>query len=177
MWVEMVAPRASTAVTQNGTKVEANPDARRVPPRPLEYEPDTTDWLGKWRLAANAQNDYKIDREAQQSQRSYTGIDTGGALLQDQAITESMGGIYNRSQEHLGTSDAMVIRTRRRLIAAAVSLRDDGLIPPGVDNPSIYETRSGGAILPVTADWLEATKSLRQAFVQHEVERLVTPVS
>jgi len=176
MWVEMVAPRASAAVTQSGTKVEANPDARRVPPRPLEYEPDTTGWLGKWRLAANAANDYKVDREAQHSQRSYTGIDTGGALLQDQAITESMGGIYDRSHEHLGTSDAMVIRTRRRLINAATALRDDGIIPPGVDNPAIYETRSGGAILPVSADWLDATASLRKAFLQHDVEKLVTPV-
>jgi len=176
MWVEMVAPRASAAVTQSGTKVEANPDARRVPPRPLEYEPDTTGWLGKWRLAANAANDYKIDREAQHAQRSYTGIDTGGALLQDQAITESMGGIYDRSHEHLGTSDAMVIRTRRRLINAATALRDDGIIPPGVDNPAIYETRSGGAILPVSADWLDATASLRKAFLQHDVEKLVTPV-
>jgi hypothetical protein len=87
-----------------------------------------------------------------------------------------MGGIYDRSHEHLGTSDAMVIRTRRRLINAATALRDDGIIPPGVDNPAIYETRSGGAILPVSADWLDATASLRKAFLQHDVEKLVTPV-
>jgi hypothetical protein len=88
-----------------------------------------------------------------------------------------MGTIYNRSQEHLGTSDAMVIRTRRRLINAAVALRDEGVLPPGIEKPSMYEVRSGGAILPVAADWLDATASLRRAFVQHETERLVTPVS
>ena len=33
-------------------------------------------------------------------------------------MTGSMGPIYDRSQEHLGTTDAMVIRVRRRLIAA-----------------------------------------------------------
>jgi hypothetical protein len=52
--------------------------------------------------------------------QSYTGID--GIHLQDQAITESMGAIVDRSQEHLGSSDAMIIRTRRRLIRAAIDL-------------------------------------------------------
>ena len=32
-------------------------------------------------------------------------------------MTTSMGKIYDRSLEHLGTTDAMVIRVRRRLIA------------------------------------------------------------
>jgi phthalate 4,5-dioxygenase oxygenase subunit len=31
----------------------------------------------------------------------------------------------------------------------------------------VYGVRSGGAILPEGADWLEATKELRQAFVSH----------
>jgi phthalate 4,5-dioxygenase len=177
MWVEMVAPRATNAVTPSGTPVDPTPQGSRVPPRPLEYAPDSTGWLGRWRLAANAANDYQIDREAQHSRQSYTGIDTGGALLQDQAITESMGAIYDRSREHLGTSDAMVIRTRRRLINAASSLRDQAKLPPGIDDPDIYRVRSGGVILPVSADWLNATRELRQAFVNHTPQRLVRPVS
>jgi len=75
-----------------------------------------------------------------------------------------MGPIYDRTQEHLGSSDAMVIRTRRRAINAARALRDEGVVPPGVDSPAVYRCRSGGAILPRGADWLEATKELRQAF-------------
>ena len=51
--------------------------------------PNTTDWLGRWRMAANAGNDWGIDRAAQQSNTIYSGID--GIHLQDQAITESMG--------------------------------------------------------------------------------------
>ena len=100
-----------------------------------EYLPDTTDWLGKFRLVQNQSNDYLIDREAQRTQ-SYTGIP--GIHQQDQAITESMGPIYDRTHEHLGTSDAMVIRTRRRVINAAKALRDTGDVPPGVDDPTIY---------------------------------------
>ena len=116
-----------------------------------------------------------LDREAQLSGRSYIGIDKGGALLQDQAVTESMGPVYDRSREHLGTSDSMVIRTRRRVIAAALALRDHGIAPPGVDNPEVYLTRSGGAIIPRSADWLEATRERRKALVQHPPEVLASP--
>ena len=45
------------------------------------------------------------------------------------AVTETMGPIYDRTQERLGSTDAMIIRTRRRLISAATALRDGCLIP------------------------------------------------
>jgi hypothetical protein len=112
-------------------------------------------------LQDNALNDYGIDREVQRTQ-SYTGID--GIHLQDQAITESMSAIVDRSQEHLGSSDIMVIRTRRRLMRAALDLQD-GTVPPGVDHPEYYRQRSGGIVLPRSADWIAATTHLRQAFV------------
>jgi hypothetical protein len=136
------------------------------------YLENTTEWLGRWRLANNEDNDYGIDRVKQRAGKdngvegSYTGID--GIHLQDQAITESMGGIYERTQEHLGTSDAMVIKTRRRIIAAAKALRDHGTRPPGADDPTVYRVRSGGTILPRNVDWLEATAALREAFVDHD---------
>jgi hypothetical protein len=82
-----------------------------------------------------------------------------------------MGPIYDRSQEHLGTSDAMVIRTRRRVINAARALRDSATVPPGVDDPTVYRHRSGGVILPREANWLEATKGLRRAFAEAPAEQ------
>jgi hypothetical protein len=124
----------------------------------LEFLPDTTDWLGKFRLTQNKGNDYLIDRAAQRTE-SFTGI--AGIHQQDQAVTESMGPIYDRRQEHLASSDAMVIRTRRRALAAARALRDEGVVPPGVDAPAVYRCRSGGVILPRDAAWLEATQELR----------------
>lgn len=42
-----------------------------------------------------------------------------------------------------------------------------GTVPPGVDDPTAYRVRSGGVFLPEGADWIEATKELRKAFVQH----------
>jgi phenylpropionate dioxygenase-like ring-hydroxylating dioxygenase large terminal subunit len=127
--------------------------------------PNSTDWYGRFRLEANASNDYKIDRDKQRRKEDYTGIP--GIHTQDQAITESMGTIYDRGQERLGTSDVMVIRVRRRLMDAARALAERGVTPPGVDNPEVYGVRSGGAFLPKSADWIQATAELRKAFVAH----------
>ena len=140
-----------------------------------EYRPATADWLGKFRLVANKANDYLLDREAQRNLVSFTGINGGvnGIFLEDQAITESMGQIYDRSREHLGTSDSMIIRTRRRLINAARAFREVGITPPGVDNPEVFAVRSGGVLLPTGVDWWEGTKELRKAFVEHKVEGAV----
>jgi hypothetical protein len=129
-----------------------------------EYLPNTSDWLGRWRYAQNGANDYLIDRDLQRT-ASYTGI--VGANQQDQGITESMGALSDRTQEHLGTSDLMIARTRQRLLRAMKALRDNGTTPPGVDDPEIYRVRSGGALLPRDADWLEATAKRRMAFVDH----------
>jgi phthalate 4,5-dioxygenase len=129
-----------------------------------ETLPDTSDWYGRFRCVANANNDYLIDRKAQQA-ISYTGI--GSIFLQDQAVTESMGPVYDRTNERLGSSDAMVIRTRKRLIDAAKALRDTGKVPPGVDDPGVYAVRSGGVVLPRDADWIDATRELRKAWAEH----------
>jgi hypothetical protein len=127
--------------------------------------PRGSDWHGRFRMAANSGNDYEIDRGKQRRNEEYTGIK--GIHLQDQAITESMGPVYDRGQEHLASSDAMIIQTRRRLLAAARELAEKGTIPPGVDYPAAYQVRAGGTFLASDAEWLEATRDLRRAFVQH----------
>ncbi|HLG70850.1 MAG TPA: Rieske 2Fe-2S domain-containing protein [Chloroflexota bacterium] len=135
--------------------------------------PRSSDWYGRFRMAANAGNDYEIDRDKQRRNEEYTGIK--GIHLQDQAITESMGAIYDRSQEHLASSDAMIIQTRRRLLNAARELEEKGAVPPGVDDPAAYHVRAGGTFLPRDAEWLEATRELRRAFVTHpEIDTAVS---
>src|SRR5579864_6854461 len=131
-------------------------------------QPNTTDWFGRFRPVQQPENDYLLDREAQRSRTGFNGF-TGitGVGMQDAAMTTSMGRIYDRSQEHLGTTDAMVIRVRRRLIAAVQAHMKYGTVPPGVDDPTVYRVRSGGVFLPPDADWVDATRELRQAFVEH----------
>ena len=80
---------------------------------------------------ANIHNDYRVDYELQKELT--IGIPFLGNL-QDRAMTETMGPIYDRTQEHLGTTDAMVIFVRRRLIEAARALRDQGALPANVDD-------------------------------------------
>jgi phthalate 4,5-dioxygenase oxygenase subunit len=127
-----------------------------------EYLPNTSGWHGRFNISQNYENDFLIDREAQKNWLSYTGI--SGGRQQDMAMTESMGAIYDRSHEHLGTSDQMIIRTRRAFINAAKALRDSGTLPPAVDQPQLYHQRSGQVILPKTADWWADTVDLRSRF-------------
>jgi hypothetical protein len=130
-----------------------------------EQQPRTTDWFGRFRLVSDAANDYRIDRGVQRRMEDYTGI--AGIHTQDQAVTESMGAIFDRSNEHLGSSDAMVIRVRRRLMDAARELAETGKVPFSAEHPEVYRQRSGGVILPQTTDWVEATRELRKAYVEH----------
>jgi len=107
-----------------------------------DFLPNTTDWLGRWRLAANASNDWHIDRAAQRDNVIYSGIDS--IHLQDQAVTESMGAILDHTFEHLAPSDQMITRTRRRLLMAARALRDKRVRPPGVENVEVFRDARGG---------------------------------
>src|SRR5205085_7168914 len=116
--------------------------------------PNTTDWMGRWRMADNAANDWGMDRAAQRSNAIYSGID--GIHLQDQAITESMGPITDHAFEHLAPSDQMITRTRRRLLMAARALRDNNVLPPGVDDAEVFRgARSGYFVSDDKAPWRE----------------------
>jgi phthalate 4,5-dioxygenase oxygenase subunit len=104
----------------------------------------------KWWPVARPENDFLLDREVQKTM-NYTGIPT--VRLQDGAMTASMGKIMDRTREHLGTTDTMIIQTRRRLINAARALRDQGTVPPGVEDANVYSARSASAVLPANVDW------------------------
>jgi len=78
-------------------------------------------------------------------------------------MTETMGPIYDRSQEHLGTTDAMVIFARKLLLDAAKALRDQGAVPANVDDASLYRVRPASVILPEGESWLAATEKARQS--------------
>ena len=118
-----------------------------------EYLPMSSRPHGRWFLQADRTNDYMIDREVQRTQ-TFSGIPY--VALQDQAVTESMGAVYTRSREHLGTSDAMIIRTRRRLIGIAKAWRDHRLAPPGATDPAMFKVRSAAVYLPRDIEWVTA---------------------
>jgi phenylpropionate dioxygenase-like ring-hydroxylating dioxygenase large terminal subunit len=132
-----------------------------------DFLPTTTDWLGRWRLKANRENDYLIDREEQARGLSFSGIQ--GIGQQDQAMVESMEGadegIVDRGFENLAASDRMIAVTRRRLIAAAQAHQKDGTSPPTVDRPELTRGARGGSFIAAqSVDWLDAyAEELRKA--------------
>ncbi len=121
------------------------------------YLPNTTDWLGRWRLKENRANDYLIDRERQRNE-CYTGMDT--FVLQDQMITESMGEIVDRTMEHLAPSDVMITRVRRCLVRAAQDYAKDKTLPANATDASHFASVRGGFFVEKSnVDWTEAYKS------------------
>jgi phthalate 4,5-dioxygenase oxygenase subunit len=98
---------------------------------------------GSYQTAANKSNDYLIDRHKQRTV-NYSGMES--VPIEDTAMMESMGPIYDRTQEHLGTSDVAVISTRRRIIDAARQLTE-GLEPYAAAHPELYRRRSAVKLL------------------------------
>jgi phthalate 4,5-dioxygenase len=109
------------------------------------YEPNSTDWYGRWRCEDRAHNDWGIDRDSQRERRQYTGI--ANITMQDQAVTESMGPITDHSFEHLAPTDQMVARTRRRLLLAARAWNEKQEKPPGAEQPNVFMGARAGSFL------------------------------
>jgi len=164
-WVPMDDDHMMFFYMGTRSRVASRTDSQAPAARGLAMRENSTDWYGRHRLLQDAGNDYLIDRAAQRELRSYTGIE--GVPVQDGAVTESMGSLLNRMDEHLGSSDMMVIRVRRRLMEAARAFISDKVTPPGVDDPEVYRVRSGGVILPETTDWLEGIADLLPAYREH----------
>ena len=123
--------------------------------RPMEYMARTDDWMGRWRPVRNRSNDYMIDRGMQQRGESYSGVT--GVPLQDQMIQESMGPIIDRTLEHLGSSDRMVMITRRAMLDAIRDYGESGKLPKVLAEPELAKHARGGDVLvPKGVDWLDA---------------------
>ncbi|HEY3058639.1 MAG TPA: aromatic ring-hydroxylating dioxygenase subunit alpha [Chloroflexota bacterium] len=99
----------------------------------------------------NKDNNYLLDRALQRSGRSYTGI--RGIREEDLAVQESMGVIFDRTIEHLGSSDLGVIATRRRLLDAVNVLAEQHQLPYEAQHPESYRVRSAAVVLPRHIPW------------------------
>ena len=124
------------------------------------YLPATSDPRTRYYTRANIHNDYLRDHAL--AKDLMLGIPFL-VNLQDRAMTETMGPIYDRTQEHLATTDAMVIFARRRLLDAARALRGGGVVPANVDDANLYRIRPASVVLPDGESWIEATEKARQS--------------
>ncbi len=97
---------------------------------------------GTFHTLMNAGNDYGIDRDMQHT-KNFTGI--WGVRDQDLAVVESMGGVYDRTKERLGTADTAIIAARRMLIRYARELQQ-GKEPYAASHGEAYRVRGLGLI-------------------------------
>jgi hypothetical protein len=108
---------------------------------------------GTFRPAANKDNDYLMDREAQRLGVTYSGVE--GIAMQDASLQESMGPIVDRTKENLVSTDNGIIMARHRLLKAVRAFKDKGITPPGVD-PAHHRVRSAAVVLPVDQSYIDA---------------------
>ena len=104
-----------------------------------------------FKLIANKRNEYLLDREKQKTTNS-AGIE--GFATQDACVSESMGPITDRTQEHLGASDEYVIALRKFLLRAVRDFQK-GIDPPGLAwDPAMNNfsaANCSSASLPISA--------------------------
>jgi phthalate 4,5-dioxygenase oxygenase subunit len=107
---------------------------------------------GTFRPVINKDNDYMIDRAAQKSGRTYSGV--SGIAMQDASVQESMGPIQDRTKENLVSTDNAIIMARHRLRQAALALQK-GVAPPGLAT-DCHRVRSATFVLPIGVPFAQA---------------------
>ena len=104
---------------------------------------------GTYFLKSNKTNDYNIDRQMQKT-KNFTGI--VGINTQDMAVQEGMGGIVDRSKEHLGTTDKAII-VMRQMLLEAVDAVEAGGSPRAVDPAVSRSIRPYDDVVKPGVDW------------------------
>jgi phenylpropionate dioxygenase-like ring-hydroxylating dioxygenase large terminal subunit len=123
-----------------GINPPTRPDLAQRParnPGMLRELTDPTQGLipGTFRHIRNKDNDYLIDREMQRTY-NYAGM-PAYSPVQDKCVTESMGELYDRTQERLGVADTAIIHWRR-LMLRLVRQFQQGLEPAVLHEPSRF---------------------------------------
>ena len=108
------------------------------------------DFDADYRKIRTRANNWLQDREAMR-RGDATGI--FGVNNEDIAVQESMGPIYDRTKEHLGTSDVAIIRMRR-IMLDGVSDFENGAAPPGLaGDVSVEHLRAVEGMMPIGDPW------------------------
>jgi hypothetical protein len=112
---------------------------------------------GRFESINNASNDYGLDREVQRTE-TFTGIPNGS--MQDAAIQETMGAMFDRTKEHLGTSDTAIINLRNMYLQATRDILEgaEPWLPTKMDS---FRVRSVSALLDRSVPFEEGLKYMR----------------
>ena len=108
-------------------------------------------------------NQWGFNAEEQMS-RTYLGMGEDDINVHDQWACESMGAIQDRTREHLGTTDK-VIMANRRMLQQAIDTVEQGGTAPGMADPALHDQISG----PDTVDGIAPAQQW-QAWWQEAVQ-------
>ena len=119
---------------------------------------------------AGKHNDWGFNAQEQRT-TTFLGMGEEDINVHDQWAVESMGAIQDRTREHLGTTDKVIMANRRMLVAAIETVAAGGL-PPGVGDPSLSDQMKG----PDTVDGIAPAGSWAQWWLQQtEAKRVKAP--
>jgi hypothetical protein len=105
---------------------------------------------------ANKSNDYLCDWTLHTTRR----MGVAGVNLQDITVTENEGPTptLDRRQENLCSGDRSIVKARRMLLRLAKEFREQGKIPPGVRDASVYRVRGAAKAIPNDIPWTDGAR-------------------
>jgi phenylpropionate dioxygenase-like ring-hydroxylating dioxygenase large terminal subunit len=110
-------------------------------------------------------DDWGFDADEQLTQ-TYLGMGQDDINRHDQWAVESMGPIQDRTREHLGTSDK-VIMANRRMLAKAIDVVREGGVAPGIADPA----QAAGMKGPDTVDGIAPAGAWSQWWVRQAQDK------
>ena len=105
-------------------------------------------------------NDWGFNAQEQRT-TTFLGMGEEDINVHDQWAVESMGPIQNRTREHLGTTDKVIMANRRMLLGAIDAVAAGG-VPPGVGDSSQSDQMKG----PDTVDGIAPAGTWAQWWLQ-----------
>lgn len=83
--------------------------------------------------------------------------------------SESGEAIYDRSHEHLGTTDGMCIMVRKQILNAVRIHKEDGTVPANVDDGGLNaRVRHACLVLSGDGNWVAASETQRSGEEAHD---------
>ena len=109
------------------------------------------------RMLRNRQNNWLQDRLSMRNGQSVSGL--RGVQVEDAVVQESMGPLYDRSKENLGTTDIAVVRMRRLMLRSVRDFIKEEKPPLGINIQNRYnKLRGEEAIVAKGEKWQEICK-------------------
>ena len=127
----------------------------------FEPRPPMTPYPKYW-SKYNRASAYHFDYE---SQRTTFNLGMPGLWIQDAACQSGVSAIYDRTQEHLGTTDLGIARTRRMLLDALRKMDSEQQRPPSAIDPALTMWRAISITVDAGADWKQVGGEFMRAKV------------